>query len=140
MWVSASGGEPKQFARPDSASGETGMRWPLLLDDGTVLYTGWRGDQTASLALARIGITSIDGGKNTILDLPGSFPLAVIDDHLIYARNDGPIMAVPIDIKHRRITGEPVVLVEGVTIGTGGASKATVSPNGTLVYRSGTRI
>src|SRR5207302_7133269 len=72
-----------------------------------------------------------------VLDLPGTFPLALVDDHLIYARNDGPIMAVPIDIKHRRITGEAVVLVEGVTIGTGGASKATVSSNGTLVYRSG---
>jgi serine/threonine-protein kinase len=137
MRVPAAGGVLRQFAFPDTAHGELSMRWPRLLADGkTVLYTSW--PTNGVLSNARIGIASLESGEHTVLDLPGGYAFGVFDGRLVYARVDGPIMSVPIDVRRRRLLGEPSVLVAGVEIGLAGASKATLSDNGTLLYETGT--
>jgi eukaryotic-like serine/threonine-protein kinase len=137
MRVPAAGGVARQFAFPDTLHGERSMRWPRILADGkTVLYTSWPANSL--LPNARIGIVSLEGGAQTILDLPGAYAFGVFDGRLVYARPDGPIMSVPIDIERRRVLGEPSVLIAGVEMGLGGASKATLSDNGTLLYQTGT--
>jgi Tol biopolymer transport system component len=134
--TATAGGEVRQFAFPDTAHGEQGMRWPRLLADGkTVLYTSWPANDL--LSDAHIGIASLEGGEHTILDVRGAYAFGVFDGRLVYARPDGPIMSVPIDVRRRRVLREPSLLVAGVEMGLAGASKATLSNNGTLLYQTG---
>ena len=70
----------------------------------------------------------------TTLDLPGIAPLGVLDGKLIYVRHDRRIMAVPVDLASRRLTGEPVPLVDQVLVGANGLVAAALAPTGTLVY------
>ncbi|MGQ0641991.1 MAG: protein kinase domain-containing protein [Gemmatimonadaceae bacterium] len=133
--VAASGGSPSPFTTPDSASGELSQRWPKVLADGkTVLYTSWG---SGGLQTARIGIASLETGECTVLDIVGSAPLGIYEGHLIYARADGALMAVPFHLRSRRATGNAVIVEEGVTVGSLGASKAALSENGALAYMTG---
>ena len=133
--IASSGGAPKPFTKPDSANGELSQRWPRVLADGkTVLYTSWGRD---GLTKAHIGVASLETGKSTVLDVAGSSPLGIVDGQLIFARADGALMAAPFDLRHAKITGEAVAVVEGVKIGAAGASKAALSAQGVLVYLTG---
>ncbi len=132
--LSANGGTPRQITQLDSAAGETSQRWPRMLDDGkTILYTSWR----TSLTDARIAVASIDGGPTTILDLPGTFPLGVLDGQLVYASVTGALMAVPFDTRRMRPAGAPVVVGDAVVLDSDGAAKAELSPSGSLIYQVG---
>lgn len=133
--VPASGGAPRLIAGIDSINARL-PRWPRVLPDGeTILYTSWTTTSTSS----RIAVTSIDGARPTVLDLSGVSPLAVMDGNLIYASGaTGALMAVPFDVKRRRLLGNPQVVVERAVVSGAGAAQADISPNGTLVYQSGT--
>ncbi len=132
--LSANGGAPRQLTQLDSAAGETSQRWPRVLDDGkTILYTSWR----TNLADARIAVASIEGGPTTILDLPGTFPLGVLDGQLVYASATGALMAVPFDTRRMRPSGAPVVVGDAVVLDSDGAAKAELSPSGSLIYQIG---
>jgi serine/threonine-protein kinase len=133
--VSGVDGAVRPFATPDTAGGELSQRWPRVLDDGmTVLYTSWGG---GGLAGAKIGVVSLETGQGAILPVLGSNPLGVVDGQLLFARADGALMAIPIDLAGRRVTGEAITLVEGVAIAPDGASDATLSASGVLAYRTG---
>ncbi len=133
--VAASGGTPSPFTKPDSAKGELSQRWPRVLADGkTVLYTSWG---SAGLPTARIGIASLETGESTILDVIGSYPFGVYEGHLIYGRADGALMAAPFALGRRRVTGDPVAVLNGVSMGGAGPAKATLSESGTLAYVTG---
>jgi len=132
--VPANGGPVRPLTQLDSASGETGHRWPRLLADGkTLLYTSWK----TGLADARVGVASLETGKTTPLDLPGTSPLGVLDGQLIYASATGSLMAVPFDARRLRLNGTPRMVVEQVVIGSDGAAHAELSPSGSLVYQVG---
>jgi WD40 repeat protein len=73
-------------------------------------------------------------GKRVRLGLPGIGPLAMIDDRLVYSREDGTLMAVEIDVAGMRTVGRPVPLEPRVTAFTTG-SAVGLSEGGTLVYR-----
>ncbi len=123
------------FTVPDTASGELSQRWPRVLADGkTVLYTSWG---NGGLTSARIGIASLETGKGTVLPVPGSYPLGVVDGWLLFARADGALGAVSIDLPGRRVSGEAVTLVDGVAIEPTGAPAAAVSESGVLAYLTG---
>ena len=131
----ASGGTPSRFTRPDTARGELSQRWPRVLADGkTVLYTSWG---NGGLQTARIGTASLETGESTILDLAGSYPFGIYEGHLVYARADGALMAAPFDLRRGRVTGDVVPVLDGVTIGGGGPSKAALSESGALAYVAG---
>jgi serine/threonine-protein kinase len=110
--------------------------WPKLLGDGkTVLFVSWPKEGIAS---ARIGTTTRDGGKFQISDVVGTSPLGYRDGKLIYVSSDGTVMAVPFDLKRAKSTGEPIALVQGVSINRiVGSARAAVGENGTLVYLTG---
>ncbi len=137
--VSAAGGERVEFTAPDSARGQTDHLWPIALSDGkTIVFTVWSG----SLASAVLGMTALNDGKVTILDVKGIRPLAVLDGTLVYVQADGSVMAIPIDPSHNRVTGRPVPVLEPVTVigGLNGNSGIFVSRGGALITsRGGTR-
>jgi Tol biopolymer transport system component/tRNA A-37 threonylcarbamoyl transferase component Bud32 len=132
--VSARGGNPRPLTKVDSAHGEIAQRWPVLLDDGnTVLYTSWRGDNQT----ARIGVASIKTGKSKTLDLAGTYPFGYIDGEAVFARGDGAIVSVPVDLGKGEVTGDPMILASGVLIGSRGPAKAALTGSGTLIYAAG---
>ncbi len=134
--VAAAGGTVRAITKLDSARRESSQRWPRALSDGkTVLYASFLAG--GGLAAARIGIASIETGATTVLNVEGDYPFGVFDGHLVYARSDGAIMAVPIDLARRRVNGEPMLMLGNVAMGGAGASKAALSDNGTLIYDTG---
>jgi Tol biopolymer transport system component len=64
-------------------------------------------------------------------------PLGVIDDQLIAVTVNNNIIAVPIDVAGERVTGPPVIVASGATVGPGGGAKAVLSASGTLAYLAG---
>ena len=132
--VQARGGALRFISRPDVGAYRN-LRWPMALDDGkTVLVSSWAG----ALSSSRLVAVSLENGQTQDLELRGSSPLGVIDGNLIYANATGALMAVPFDQRHLRPTAASAALVlDSVSIGVNGASRAALSASGSLVYQIG---
>ena len=130
--VAATGGRPELAIPFDTAAGEITQRRPLVLRDaGIVVYGSYLEyfGEDATLVMYRLS-----DGKRVRLGVPGIGPLAMIDDRLVYSREDGTLMAVEIDAAGMRTVGRPVPLEPRVTAFTTG-SAVGLSEGGTLVYR-----
>jgi len=57
--------------------------------------------------------------------------------HLVYVTRDRTLMAVPFDQSSMKITGEPIMVSQGVRLGLLGSADLAVSATGTLVYATG---
>jgi eukaryotic-like serine/threonine-protein kinase len=132
--VAEGGGALERMTAVDSARGEQVHGAPHLLPDGrTIVFGIWHGQD----GLVRLGVASLDAGGHTTLDLDGVLPFGVTDGRLLYSPRGGPVMAVPFDVKRRRVTGAPVtVLADALVQGWGGVA-AALSDEGTLVYGHG---
>jgi serine/threonine-protein kinase len=132
----STGGSPVRFTRADTANGEITQVSPVALQDGeTVLYSsiGRGGSPTA-----RIGVASLADGSSTILNLQGLFALGVLDGYLVYTTASGTVMAAPFDQKARRVTADPIALVDQAAVNAANYSAfAQMSLDGSLVYVSG---
>jgi serine/threonine-protein kinase len=131
--VPVGGGALRPVGTLDSAS----EVWPTVLADGrTVLYGRYVGFGSAARQIAAVDLVS---GKRTLFDLPGSFPVGVVDGQLVYGRNDGTLLTVPFDERRVRVIGNSsAVVVNDVQAGgTFGQVKAVVSASGSLAYVSG---
>jgi len=130
----ASGGEARILARPDSAAGELYINQPRALTDGeTVLFAI---QPTGGLIGTRLGMISLRTEAVTRFDLNVLDPLAYVDGTLVYVAPSGALMAVGLDLRAGRTTGNPVALGPTVLIRVAGTSDAAMSPTGTLVYQS----
>jgi serine/threonine-protein kinase len=130
--VAASGGRPELAIPFDSAAGEITQRRPLVLREaGIVVYGSYVAElgEEATLVMYRLS-----DGKRVRLGLPGLGPLAMLDDRLVYSREDGTLMAVALDVDGMATVGRPVPLEPRVTAFTTG-SAVGLSEGGTLVYR-----
>jgi Tol biopolymer transport system component len=115
------------------ANDEASDRWPLVLPDGkTIVYASVPAGGFAS----RLALTSVDNGKRSRLNIPGTSPLAFLNGQVVYATEAGELAAVSLDTA-RGTTGTAAVFVKGVAMDHLGAAKAALSPTGTLVYRTG---
>jgi len=133
--IPAAGGTPRLVAKIDVATGEVTKRWPIVLSDGeTVLYESWK---PGGSERQRIAVASLATGASTILDVAGVSPLGVLDGRLVYATASQALMAVPFDVRSRRVTGAPTPILSDVVVGSLGAAKAAISATGSLVYQSG---
>ncbi|MGH7470910.1 MAG: protein kinase domain-containing protein, partial [Longimicrobiales bacterium] len=133
IWRSnAAGAAPERLTVVDSIDHAHGS--PSFLPDGksivfTILLTPIVRMELAAMRLAdrkiiRLGIT---GG--------GPF---YADGFLFFSRSDGTLSAVPFDPTRLRALGDPVMLLEGLTIKQQAAvADLALSPTGTLVYLSG---
>jgi serine/threonine-protein kinase len=130
--VSVAGGELAVFTRPDSSRGELDHLWPIGTPDGqAVIFTVWHG----ALTSAELAIVGTEGGPVTRLGLKAIRPLAVVDGTLICVQADGAVMAVPIDLRKRRLAGKPVPVLDPVPVNAAlnGNSAVFVSSGGGLV-------
>ena len=130
--VSAGGGTLVEFTRVDSVQGQLSHLWPLATPDPrAVAFVLWYG----SLESAKLALASLDDGHITPLNLNGIRPLAVLDGHLVYLQADGTVMAVPLDLRHRRVTGPPVPVLDRIAVqqGNNGNSDIYVSSAGAMI-------
>jgi dipeptidyl aminopeptidase/acylaminoacyl peptidase len=131
----AAGGTPRQLTIPDTAAGETMHHNPVALPDGeTVLFQSVPKGAGQGLTYGHIGVASLSTGRHTVLNLEGRYPLGYADGQLLYAGTDGALMAVPFDLRSRRITGTPVRVGEELTTTETSDSYAALADDGTLMY------
>ncbi|MDH3292048.1 MAG: protein kinase [Gemmatimonadota bacterium] len=131
MRVSADGGTPELVAVPDTTAGVTELRWPhVLAGSRDVLVTAWYG----ALETAQLAVASVASGTVKLLALPGLSPHYAATGHLVYARSDGQIVAVPFDLGKLEPVGQPTQLIGRVEIGFPGLPQFTLSESGSVVY------
>jgi Tol biopolymer transport system component len=131
LHMPAAGGEARDFVGPDSAGSAPWYVTPRIVDDAGVVLFSLVGRGAAGAP--RLGFASLRDGARTMLEVPGGgFPLGLVEGHLVFSRSDGAIAAIPLDLKNKRVTGEPVVLVDDAA-----PARASLADNGTLVYETG---
>ena len=130
--VSPSGGAVTPIFASDTVHQEN-FSFPIELTDGeTILFVsqGPGGAEDDKLAVG-----SLESLDHTVLEFGISRSLGYVDGHAIAIRGGGTkgaIVAVPLDLRGRRITGDPITLVGNV-----GQFDAALSRAGTLAYVSG---
>ncbi len=132
LWrVHAEGGEPERITTPD----ERGRHWwPEMLPSGeAVLFTMM---PRSGVENAQLAVVSSDGGEPTLLSLGGSYPRYVPTGHLVYGVG-GILRAVRFDPDRLEVTGDPIPVMDGVTMKRSGSASFGVAQDGSLVYMPG---
>jgi Tol biopolymer transport system component len=139
MRVPETGGRAESIGQLDSTRGEQQHSWPDALPNGRgVIMTVSRGGPGAmGSETDEIAVLDLSRGNHHRL-VRGIFARYSRSGHLLYVTADGTLMGVPFDESRMELTGEPVVLTEGVGVRVGGgAVDLTLSANGTLWYAAG---
>jgi len=137
MRVPASGGEPKECAKIDFASGERQHRYPCALPGAkAVLFTVSKADSETFDDAHIVAVNTENSRRKTLVE-GGTHPRYAPSGHLVYARN-GSLLAVPFDAKSLEVTGQPFTALEGVQMSrNSGVANYDVSASGDLVYIAG---
>jgi len=131
--VSAAGGIAAQATQPDAAKGEAGHAWPYFLPDG---------QHFVFLAMSKRA-----GEKSMIhagtLGKPGSKPITPTDSRAEYANGyllyvlQGTLVARRFDPDKLEASGEPIPLVEHVSIDINATASFSASNDGVLAFTQG---
>ena len=133
--VSGGGGDAEALTTLDTEQGEIHHVWPFIIPGReAVVFVIASGSMRISGQLA---VLDLDTGEVTRLGLAGVSPHYVSTGHLVYAAEDNSLRAVPFDATSLEVTGNPVPLVEGVSVKPTGAANFSISDNGRLVYALG---
>jgi serine/threonine-protein kinase len=135
--VPAEGGVPEVIG--DLPSGHSPLG-PQMLPGGTdVLVTVAEGSDADRWERAQVIIANVaTKGRTTVID-GGADARYVPTGHIVYARG-GNLLAVPFDLRSRKVTGAAVPVVEGVRrglVGATGTAHYAISRSGVLVYAPG---
>ena len=132
--VSGGGGESQ--ALTTLRDGETGHAWPFIIPGREavvfVISTG------VTLTTGQLAVLDLTTQEITPLGLAGVSPHYVEPGYLVYAAGDGSVRAVPFDVNSLSVIGNPVPLLEAVSVKTSGAANFDVSGDGQMVYALGT--
>jgi eukaryotic-like serine/threonine-protein kinase len=135
LWRVGEKGKLTRITAPDTAAGEIGHAGPIFLNDETIAF--WLQKPTTDGTLRGIGLTNRAGGPYAVLDVPGDVPLGYVEGHLLVSDQRGVLLAYPVDLRRRRVTGPAIELVSGIVwIGPGGL-QARVARDGSLAYIGG---
>jgi eukaryotic-like serine/threonine-protein kinase len=128
------GGRPEHFVALDTAQGETDQVFPHVLPKGAgILYVSWWNKGTRQLGAAILDPKT--GRRRVIVD--GALrAVYVASGHLLYTTATGFLMAAPFDLSSQQLTGEAVVVGEGLATEQIALDFAA-SSSGTLAYLSG---
>ena len=128
--VPADGGESEALTTLNVEQGERGHIWPSLIPNyQAVLFTIVSG--TAGSSRSQLAVLELETGEVRMLGLAGNGPRYVATGHFVYTGEDGTLRAVPFDADQLEVTGDPVLLVEGVF------GNFDFSNTGRLVYTTG---
>jgi serine/threonine-protein kinase len=132
--VPAAGGTPEPVTTLDSATGETGHRWPQVLPGGNkVLFAATVGDNIDD---SRIVAQDLRTGERRTLVQGGTFPHYVPTGHVVYVQK-GTLMAVAFDAEKMETSGSPLPAGENVAESGQGAAQYGFSHLGSFVYVPG---
>jgi len=136
--VSASGGKLETIvtAKP----GELAQGPQLLPDGDHMLFTVARGTAEDRWDKAEIVVQSIRTGERTLLIEGGSDARYVPTGHVVYALGS-TVLAVPFNVKTRRLSGGPVPILEGIARSAAvntAATNLSFSATGSMVSIPGT--
>jgi serine/threonine-protein kinase len=133
--VRVSEGGGKVEPQTTLAKGESWHRWPQMLPgDKALLYTSLT--VTYGLDGANIVVQSYPNGTPKTLIHGGYSARYVGSGHIVYV-HDGTLFAVPFDLGHLELKGQPAPVVGGVTSDQTGSAHFSVSDNGVVVYLAG---
>ena len=128
--VPSAGGTPQPLTTLDSNQREIVHRWPNILPGGqAVLFAVFSG----SLETTRIAVQDLKTGRRKVL-VDGTYPRFVPTGHIVFARTDRSLWAVPFDVDRLEVTGSPAPLIEGIRVNGGGLAHFALADNGSLVY------
>ena len=140
--VSSAGGKPERLTTLDQD--EPGQQWPQVLPGGkAVLYTSQR--VTRSADNEDIVVQPLPNGlRKVVVQRSGYYGRYLPSGHLVYV-HEGTLFAAPFDLDRLELTGQPVPVLEGVTVssflaGSARGAQFAVAGNGTLVYVSAQRV
>jgi serine/threonine-protein kinase len=136
--IPASGGKPQVVLKPGDTPGSP----PL----GLLFYPEFLpGAKSVLFCLSqpvihndsfRIGVFSLETGKWHLLREGGTNPRYAASGHIVFNRA-GRLLAVPFDLSRLEVTGPAVTLIEGIRAEGWVGAQFALSPDGTLVYASG---
>ncbi len=110
---------------------------PEMLPGGqALLFTLGRGFGAENYT---IGVIPPKVGKPEILVENAMSPHYIAPNYLVFARS-GSLWGVPFDAKRLKLTGTPVVLVQGIASGGDVFEQYATSENGVLIYVAGSDV
>jgi serine/threonine-protein kinase len=132
--IPETGGEPEPLfadSRGDPLA-EIMAAWPQYIEEGpSLLLTSLRTQSHRAVVL------DLETGAVEDLDQPASFARYSASGHLIFAREDGVLMAAPFDPESGRTLGAPVALVRDVAFTANAAVAFAIGGPGTALYTRG---
>ena len=129
--VAASGGQPVAVTKLDPL--RDSHRWPFFLPDGKHFLYYAAGHNDVGHTNDSVYVGSVDGGEGKFL-LHTHAQAAFSDGQLLFMK-DNSLLAQPFDLKRFELTGDPVVVQDGVEDHrTWWMSIFSISQNGILVY------
>ena len=136
--ISSSGADGMAFTSPDTSAGEWCHVWPQVLPGAkAVIFTVRRGNDPQDYEDSHIAVQIIESGERRPMIERAAYARYVPSGHLLFVRG-GTLFAVPFDAERLRVTGEPLIMVEGILHNaSNGIAQFAVSDEGTLVYAPG---
>jgi len=126
--VPETGGDAVPVTRLDEAAGHLSHESPSVLPDGaSALVTMLTADERW------VGLADFASGQVTALT-PGQQPRYLSSGHVVLVRGDA-IWAAAFDVASKRLTSDPIVLVEGIELGSlNGTAHFALADDGSLAY------
>jgi Tol biopolymer transport system component/tRNA A-37 threonylcarbamoyl transferase component Bud32 len=139
IWLFPANGQPaRRLTTLDTTTSERSQSYPIATPDGKHLFYQTLHD--AGTATVRLGVASVETGRTATLSVIGVTAIGMIGDALIYARSDGAVMGIRMDLANLRTVGDAIPLGEQVSIVAGGVARAALSRGGTLIYQRGATL
>ena len=137
--VPATGGEPEPLTTLDVAREEKSHRFPVFLPGGErILFLAQTAEGGARNDNSAIEVLELASGQRTRLVTANSSPLYSSAGQLLFWR-EGTLFAQRFDASSLKLRGEPAAVASPVAFTGNEQALASVSNEGTLLYRSGTR-
>jgi eukaryotic-like serine/threonine-protein kinase len=125
--VDRAGAPLRGITKPNMASGEMFHAYPLALPNDRAAFVSWG---PGGLEDDYLAIADLRTGKFVRSSLVALFPVALVDDWLLYTDGERRLMAVRYDAGAMTLGTEPVTLMDDVIL-------ASVSDRSALFYAAG---
>ena len=137
--VPASGGTPQPLTKLDASRNEKSHRFPVFLPGGKkILFLSQTAEGGARNDQSGIEVLDLASGKRTRLITANASPLYSAAGYVLFWR-DGTLLAQRFDPDRLALEGEPAPIAGPVSYNQNEQTLASVSNEGTLVFREGTR-
>jgi len=116
---------------------EKAHRFPEVLPGGRAVLFTIGTTEMESWDEGSIAVLDLDTGERQVLLDGGMSARYSPSGHLVYARA-GSLVAVPFDVDKLEVTGNPIVVIDGVSMSPiGGNAEFSLSRDGALLYAPG---